>query len=62
MKRAKIVHDNLNAGGGSERLAFATLELLNKMSFVVDLTTLQKPNLKEVEKTILEMIHYIYGN
>ena len=49
MRRAKIVHDNLNAGGGSERLAFATIELLNKMNFVVDLATLQKPNLVEIE-------------
>jgi len=61
MKKAKIVDDNLNAGGGSEWLAFATQESGNKISSVVDLTTL-KPNLKEVEKTILEMIHYIYGN
>lgn len=50
MKRAKLVHDNLNAGGGSERLAFATIELLNEMNFVVDLATLQKPNLKETEQ------------
>ncbi|HSE99309.1 MAG TPA: hypothetical protein VLA48_00300 [Nitrososphaeraceae archaeon] len=50
MKRAKVVHDNLNAGGGSERLAFATIELLNEMNFVVDLATLQKPNLKEAER------------
>jgi glycosyltransferase involved in cell wall biosynthesis len=49
MRRAKIIHDNLNAGGGSERLAFATIELLNEMSFVVDLATLQKPNLGEIE-------------
>jgi hypothetical protein len=50
MKRAKVVHDNLNAGGGSERLAFATIELLNEMNFVIDLATLQKPNLKEAEQ------------
>ncbi len=50
MKRAKVVHEDLNAGGGSERLAFATIELLNEMDFVVDLATLQKPNLKEIEK------------
>ena len=31
IKKAKIIHDNLNAGGGSERLAFATIELLNEM-------------------------------
>ena len=46
MKRAKVIHDNLNAGGGSEHLAFTTIELLNEMGFVVvDLATLQKPNL-----------------
>ena len=50
MKRAKIIHDNLNAGCGSERLAFATIELLNKMNFVVDLATLQKPNLEKAEE------------
>src|SRR5215203_1912600 len=50
MRRAKVVHDNLNAGGGSERLALATIELLNEMNFVVDLATLKKPNLKEAEK------------
>jgi hypothetical protein len=33
MKRAKVVLDNLNAGGGSERLAFATIELLNGFIF-----------------------------
>jgi hypothetical protein len=61
MKRAKVVHDNLNAGGGSERLAFAAIELLNEMNFVIDLATLQKPNLKRQNK-ILEMIHHISGN
>ena len=35
MKRAKVVHDNLNAGGGSERLAFATIELLNGFIFQI---------------------------
>ena len=49
IKKAKIIHDNLNAGGGSERLAFATIELLNEMGFKVDLLTLQKPNLKEIK-------------
>ena len=49
-KRAKIIHDNLNAGGGSERLAFATIELLKKMNFVVDMATLQKPNLEKAEE------------
>ena len=60
MKRAKIVHDNLNAGGGSERLAFATIELLNEMNFVVDLATLQKPNLKQVEKDFGNDTSYLW--
>ncbi|HYF99496.1 MAG TPA: glycosyltransferase family 4 protein [Candidatus Saccharimonadales bacterium] len=49
IKKAKIIHDNLNAGGGSERLAFATIELLNEIGFKVDLLTLQKPNLQEIK-------------
>jgi len=50
MKRAKIVHDNLNARGGSERVAFATIELLNKHGFKVDLSTLQMPDLSEIKR------------
>jgi len=50
MKKAKIVHDNLNARGGSERVAFATIELLNNHGFKVDLSTLQKPNLGEIKR------------
>jgi glycosyltransferase involved in cell wall biosynthesis len=50
LRRAKIVHDNLNAGGGSERVAFATIELLNEMNFIVDVATMQKPDLAGVEK------------
>jgi glycosyltransferase involved in cell wall biosynthesis len=60
MKRAKVIHDNLNAGGGSERLAFATIELLNKMNFVVDLATLQKPNLEKVEKNFGNDTSYLW--
>jgi glycosyltransferase involved in cell wall biosynthesis len=60
MKRAKVVHDNLNAGGGSERLAFATIELLNEMNFVIDLATLQKPNLKEAEQNFGNDTSYLW--
>jgi hypothetical protein len=60
MKRAKVVHDNLNAGGGSERLAFATIELLNEMNFIVDLATLQKPNLKEAEQNFGNDTSYLW--
>ncbi len=50
MKKAKLVHDNLNAGGGSERLAFVTLELLNQLDYEVDLATFHVPDLKYIEK------------
>jgi hypothetical protein len=33
------VHDNLNAGGGSERLAVATIQALNELGFIVDVET-----------------------
>ena len=57
IKKARIIHDNLNAGGGSERLAFATIELLNEMGFKIDLLTLQKPN----SKVILEEVIQTHG-
>jgi glycosyltransferase involved in cell wall biosynthesis len=47
---AKIVHDNLNAGGGSERLTIATIEALNEMGFVVDVETYQQPRIRDLEK------------
>ena len=60
MKRAKIVNDNINAGGGSERLDFANIELLNEMNFVVDLATIKKPNLKQVEKDFGNDTSYLW--
>jgi glycosyltransferase involved in cell wall biosynthesis len=48
---AKLIHDNLNAGGGSERLAIATIELLNEMGFIVDVETCNNSlEVKELEK------------
>jgi glycosyltransferase involved in cell wall biosynthesis len=48
---AKVIHDNLNAGGGSERLAIATIELLNEMGFIVDVETCNNSlEVKELEK------------
>src|ERR671925_719525 len=47
---AKIVHDNLNAGGGSERLTIATIEALNEIGFVVDVETYQQPRIRDLEK------------
>ena len=46
---AKIIHDDLNAGGGSERLAITTLELLNEMGFEVDVQTCEAPDVKKLE-------------
>ena len=47
-----IVHINLNARGGSERLALATIRALkevNDMDIDIDLTTLQKPDVHKIE-------------
>src|ERR687898_15581 len=49
-----IVHINLNARGGSERLALATIRALkevNDMDIDIDLTTLQKPDVHKIEGT-----------
>jgi alpha-1,2-mannosyltransferase len=47
---AKVVHDDINAGGGSERLAIVTLDLLTEMGFKVDLASFNKPNIEELKK------------
>jgi recombinational DNA repair protein (RecF pathway) len=41
---AKVIHDDLNAGGGSERLAITTIKLLNEMGFEVDVQTCEAPD------------------
>src|SRR5215213_4076033 len=49
-----IVHLNLNARGGSERLALATIRALkevNDMNIDIDLTTLQKPDVHKIKGT-----------
>jgi alpha-1,2-mannosyltransferase len=48
---AKVVHDNLNTGGGSERLAIVTIELLNEMGFIVDIQTCSGLQIKELQRT-----------
>ena len=35
MKRVKLIHEDLNAGGGAERLAAASLETLKELDFSV---------------------------
>lgn len=39
MKRVKLIHEDLNAGGGAERLAAASLEALSELDLSVDLVT-----------------------
>ena len=49
-----IVHINLNARGGSERLTLAVIRALkedNDMDIDIDLTTLQKPDVHKIEET-----------
>jgi glycosyltransferase involved in cell wall biosynthesis len=49
-----IVHINLNARGGSERLALAVIRALkedNDMDIDIDLTTLQKHDVHKIEET-----------
>ena len=47
-----IVHINLNARGGSERLALATIAALKEIDDIdIDLTTLQKPDLNKIQTT-----------
>jgi glycosyltransferase involved in cell wall biosynthesis len=48
--RAKVVHDDINAGGGSERLAIVTIDLLVKMGFDVDLASFTKPDIEQLKK------------
>jgi len=50
MKRVKLIHEDLNAGGGAERLAVASLEALNEMDLSVDLVTFTKPNWNQLER------------
>jgi alpha-1,2-mannosyltransferase len=47
---AKVIHDDLNAGGGSEYLAISTIIMLHEIGFEVDLASFRQPNFKEIEK------------
>ena len=40
-----IIHDDLNACGGSERLAATTIETLAEIGFIVDLATFTMPDM-----------------
>jgi len=50
---ANIVHISLNARGGGERLAAATIKAISSMGIDVELSTLEKPDMK--------LIHDAYG-
>lgn len=50
MKRIKLIHEDLNAGGGAERLAAASLEALNELDLAVDLVTFTKPKWNQLER------------
>ena len=50
MKRIKLIHEDLNAGGGAEHLAASSLEALNELDFSVDLVTFTKPKWNELER------------
>jgi glycosyltransferase involved in cell wall biosynthesis len=47
---AKVIHNNLNAGGGAERLALVTIDLLNEMGFKVDLETSERIQYRTLQK------------
>jgi len=51
---ANVVHTSLNAGGGSERLAVATVRAIASMEIDVDLSTLENPD--------KQMMHNAYGS
>ena len=50
MKRVKLIHEDLNAGGGAERLAAASIEALSELDLSVDLVTFTKPNWNQLER------------
>ncbi len=50
---ANIVHISLNARGGGERLAIATIKAISSMGIDVELSTLEKPD--------MQLIHDAYG-
>ncbi|HEU0143890.1 MAG TPA: hypothetical protein VFQ47_03815, partial [Nitrososphaera sp.] len=50
---ANIVHISLNARGGGERLAVATIKAISSMGIGVELSTVEKPD--------MALIHDAYG-
>jgi glycosyltransferase involved in cell wall biosynthesis len=50
MKKMMLIHEDLNAGGGAERLAAASIEALNELDLSVDLVTFTKPKWNQLER------------
>lgn len=59
MMRAKVVHDNINAGGGSERLTVITIDLLIKMGFKVDLASFNKVDIEQLKKDFGDVVNAV---
>lgn len=59
MMRAKVVHDNINAGGGSERLTVITIDLLIKMGFKVDLASFNKLDIKQLKRDFGDVVNAV---
>jgi glycosyltransferase involved in cell wall biosynthesis len=49
-KYVKIIHEDLNAGGGSERLTITMMEALTEMGFNIDLETITLPDWNRIKK------------
>ncbi len=46
----KIIHEDLNAGGGSERLTITMMQALNELGFNIDLETITNPDWNQMKK------------
>ena len=46
----RIIHEDLNAGGGSERLTITMMEALNEMGFNIDLETITIPDWNKIQR------------
>jgi glycosyltransferase involved in cell wall biosynthesis len=46
----KIIHEDLNAGGGSERLTLTMMQALNELGFNIDLETITTPDWNQMKK------------
>jgi alpha-1,2-mannosyltransferase len=50
VKSARLVHEDLNACGGAEKLSLATIEALGSMGFSIDLLTFTLPNWRQISE------------